>query len=118
MTKAKVISVSVEDRPGTVAATISSLADARINLLSVFGWAPQRILQLVVDDPEAAADVLKQHGIAFEEGEAEIAEMANTPGALHAYLTELARDGVNLRSLSGFGGGNGERSYVIWTAEK
>jgi hypothetical protein len=118
MTKAKLISVAVEDRPGTVAATISSLADAKISVLSVFGWAPQGILQLVVDNPEAAVDVLKQHGIAFEEGEAEVVEMADKPGMLHAYLTELANDGVNLRSLSGFGGGNGERSYVIWTAEK
>jgi hypothetical protein len=116
--KAKLIKLSVEDKPGAVAKVLAALADANINILSIFGWAPRGILQLIVDNPKKAVSALKTHGIAVEEDRAEFVELANKPGALHAYLSKLAKKGVNLRTLSGVGGRSGRTSYIVWTAEK
>ena len=80
MAKAKMIVLSVEDRPGTVADAIAALAEAKVNILSVFGWAPQGVLQIVVDNPRKAISSLKKLGISCTEGKAEIVEMPNKPG--------------------------------------
>lgn len=115
MAKAKMIVLSVEDKPGTVADAIAALAEAKVNILSVFGWAPQGVLQLVVDNPRKATTALKKLGISCTEGKAEMIEMPNKPGTLHAFLTKLAKKGVNLRSLSGFGSKSGRKSFLVWT---
>ena len=117
MSSAKLLVLSVQNRPGAVADALAALSEAGIGLRSILGWAPQNVLQLVVTDPAAAGDVLAGHGIAFTEHDAQIVELANQPGALHTYLAALARDFVNLRSLSGFASADGQVSYVVWTAE-
>ena len=40
MAKAKQLIISVEDRPGSIATAIKSLAAAKINILSILGWNP------------------------------------------------------------------------------
>lgn len=117
MAKAKLIVLSVEDKPGTVAAAIASLAEAKVNILSIFGWAPQGQLQIIVDNPRRAFKTLAKLGISCKEEQAEVVELPNKPGSLHGYLTKLAKKGVNLRSLSGFGSKTGRKSYLVWTAE-
>ena len=117
MSNAKLLVLSVQNRPGAVADALAALSEAGIGLRSILGWAPQNVLQLVVTDPATAGEVLAGHGIAFTEHSAQIVELANQPGALHTYLAALARDSVNLRSLSGFASADGQISHVLWTAE-
>ena len=117
MSSVKLLVLSVQNRPGAVADVLAALSDAGIDLRSILGWAPQNVLELVVTDPAAAGEVLAGNGIAFTEHDAQIVELANQPGALHTYLAALARDFVNLRSLSGFASADGQVSYVVWTAE-
>ena len=117
MSNAKLLVLSVQNRPGAVADALAALSEAGIGLRSILGWAPQNVLQLVVTDPAAAGEVLAGRGIAFTEHDAQIVELANQPGALHTYLATLARDSVNLRSLSGFASADGQASFVVWTAE-
>src|SRR5438874_818902 len=59
MAKAKQLIISVEDRPGTVAAAIKSLAAAKINILSILGWNPSGVVQLITDNPRAAKKALE-----------------------------------------------------------
>ena len=118
MTQAKLIVLSVENKPGAVATAIGALAEAEVNLLSIFGWSPQGVLQVIVDNPAKATAVLDRLGIAWSQEQAEIAELPNKPGALHTYLADLATKGVNLRSLSGFASADDQKSFVVWTAEK
>ncbi len=117
MSNAKLLVVSVQNRPGAVADALAALSEAGIGVRSILGWAPQNVLQLVVTDPTMAGEVLAGQGIAFTEHDAQIVELANQPGALHTYLAALARDSVNLRSLSGFASIDAQVSYVVWTAE-
>ncbi len=117
MAKAKQIVIKVEDRPGTVAAAIAALAEAGVNIMSIYGSSPQGDLQLVVDNPRKAAKALAAAGTAYSEAKAEVVELPNKPGSLHAYLQKLARKGVNLRSISATSSKGARKSVVVWTAD-
>lgn len=117
MAKAKLIVIKVEDKPGTVAAAIAVLSAAKVNIETIFGYGPQGDLQLIVDDQRKAMKALKAAGVAFSEAKAEVVEMPNKPGSLHAYLSKLAKKGVNLRSISGMSGTSARKSILVWTAE-
>src|SRR5687768_14163087 len=104
MAKAKLITLKVEDKPGTVAAALKTLSAAGINIESIFGWGPQGVLQLIVDNQRKAVKALKAAGIEYTESRADVLELPNKPGTLAAHLEKLAKKGVNLRSLSGYSG--------------
>ena len=116
MAKAKLIVIKVEDKPGTVAAVLAVLSTAKVNIETIFGHGPQGDLQLIVDKQRKATEALKAAGIAFSEGKAEVVEMPNKPGSLHAYLSKLAKKGVNLRSIAGMSGTSARKSILVWTA--
>lgn len=118
MAKAKLIVLKVQDKPGTVAAATAALSEAGINILSIFGWGPEGVVQLVVDNPRKAMKALAAAAIEHSEAKADMVEMPNKPGSLHAYLQKLAKKGVNLRSLSGMSSKSGRKSIVVWTAEE
>lgn len=117
MAKAKLIVLKVQDKPGTVAAATGVLAEAGVDILSIFGWAPQGVVQLMVDNPRRALKALTAAGIAHTEATAERVELANKPGSLHTYLKKLAKKGVNLRSISGTSPKTGDKSVLVWTSE-
>lgn len=100
MAKVRLIVLNVKDKPGAVAEAIRSLAEAGVNVRSVFGWAPDRVVQLTVDDMRKAARALRASGTDFVEAKAEVVELADKPGTLHAYLAKLAKKGMNLRSIA------------------
>ena len=117
MAKAKLITIPTEDRPGSVAEGIRSLADAGVNIVSILGWNPQNLMQIVTDNPRKAMKALTAANIAFTEETAEIAELPNKPGTLVAYLEKLAKKGVNLHSLSASTSKGARKAVVVWTAE-
>ena len=117
MAKARLIVLDVQDKPGAVASAVAVLSEVGINIVSIFGWGPQGVVQLVVDNPRKAMKALTQANITHSEAKAEMAEMPNKPGSLHAFLAKLAKKGVNLRSISGTAGKPGGKSVVVWTAD-
>jgi len=58
-----------------------------------------------------AAKALRASGTDFVEAKAEVVELADKPGTLHAYLAKLAKKGVNLRSIAASDG-----KTLVWTA--
>ena len=117
MAKARLIVLDVEDKPGAVAAAAAVLSEAGINIVSIFGWGPQGVVQLVVDNPRKAMKALTAAGVAHSEAKAEMAEMPNKPGSLRTFLAKLAKKGVNLRSINGTSAKSGRKSVVVWTAD-
>lgn len=117
MAKSKLILLKVQDKPGTVAEATGVLAEAGVNILSIFGWAPQGIVQLTVDNSTKALKALKAAGTPHSVATAERTELRNAPGSLHAYLTKLAKKGVNLRSIAATSAKSGDKSVIVWTAE-
>jgi hypothetical protein len=96
--KTKLIVLDVEDEPGAVAAATTVMSEAGINIVAIFGWGPEGVVQLGVDNPRKAMKALAAASIAHREVKAEMTEMPNKPGSLHAFLAKLAKKGVNLRS--------------------
>jgi hypothetical protein len=116
MAKTRLIVLKVEDKPGTVAAATAVLARAGVNILSIFGWGPQGVVQLAVDNPRKALKALAAAAVEHSEAKAEMVELANKPGSLHAYLDKLAKKGVNLRSINATSRGADRKAVVVWTA--
>ena len=116
MAKAKLIALQLEDKPGAVAAVTGVLAEAGTNILSIFGSGPEGAVRILVDNPRKAMKALTAAGIAHTEAAAEMTELANKRGSLHAHLLKLAKKGVNLRSLNATATKSGKKSLVIWSA--
>ena len=117
MAKAKQLIISVEDRPGTIAAAIKSLAAAKINILSILGWNPFGVVQLITDNPRAAKKTLEAAHLSFTEAAAEMVEIPNKPGALLELLEKLAKKNVNLRSLCATTSKAARKTTVVWASE-
>jgi hypothetical protein len=67
--------------PGAVAAATAAPSEAGVNIQSIFGWGPQGIVQLVVDNPRKAGKALAAAAIAQSEAKAETAVVSNKPGS-------------------------------------
>jgi hypothetical protein len=117
MAKAKQLIISVADRPGTIAAAIKSIAAAKVNILSVLGWNPSGVVQLITDNPRAAKKALDAAQVSYTEGSAEMVDLPNKPGALLELLDKLAKKNINLRSLCATTSKAARKTTVVWAAE-
>jgi hypothetical protein len=111
MAKVKLITLNVKDKPGSIADAIQALAEAGVSVRSVFGWGPDGVVQLTVDDSRKATKALRASGAEFSAAKAEVVELVDKPGTLHAYLAKLAKKGVNLRSIASSDG-----KTLVWTS--
>jgi hypothetical protein len=98
------LTVSVEDRPGTLAGIGEALGRAGVNIegFAGVGVEGRGVIHLLVADPAAARRALEEAGIKVE-GEAEAividwAADADRPGALGELARKVADAGVNIRA--------------------
>ena len=101
MAKTNQLTISIANRPGTVAEVARVLADAKVNLLACVGVAhgDGGTVHVVVDSAARARKALNAANIAYTESAAEQYELSNKPGALADCLEKLAAKGVNLTSI-------------------
>ena len=100
MAKVKQITVSLENRPGTLAHMAKVLADAKVNITALLNSTSgtQGSAQVVVDNVNKAKKALGAAGLSYTEGTLEQVELANKPGALAELTGKLAKKGVNIDS--------------------
>lgn len=98
------LTVTVEDRPGTLADIGEALGRAGVNIegLAGFGVEGRGVIHLLVADAAAARRALEEAGIEVE-GEADAivldwAADADRPGALGEVARKVADAGVNVRA--------------------
>jgi hypothetical protein len=67
MPKAKHLTVSIENRPGTLASVGNALGDAKVKILAFLSIASgvEGHVQLVVDDVKKAEDALEDAGFSY-----------------------------------------------------
>jgi hypothetical protein len=101
----KDLTVSLEDRPGTLADLGEALGKAGVNIEGICGIGVEGrgITHLLVEDAAKARQALEAAGIKVE-GEADpiVADMtrdADTPGALGKAARAVANAGVNIQAL-------------------
>jgi hypothetical protein len=101
----KDLTVSLEDRPGTLADLGEALGNAGVNIEGICGLGVEGrgIIHVLVEDAAAARKALEGAGIKVE-GEAdpivaEVAGSADKPGELGRMARAIANAGVNVQAM-------------------
>jgi hypothetical protein len=119
MARTKQFTVTVENRPGAVAAIAKTLGNAKVNILALLGTAQgtSGAVEIVVEDPRRAKKALDEAGVTYRESTAEEYELQNKPGALAQCLDKLAAKGVNLNSICATAAKGGKKAVLVYTVE-
>lgn len=100
MAKAKQLTVSCENRPGTLAHVARVLGDAKVNILAfrVAATDGEGSVQLIVDNVDKAKKGLEGAGLSYAEADVLHVELPNLPGALGSFTGKLAAKEINITS--------------------
>ena len=100
----KQISVFMENRAGRLEEITGILARAGINIraLSLADTSDFGILRLIVNDPEKAANILKQNAFTVRENEVIATEVDDKPGGLHEILNLFSKAGISIEYMYAF----------------
>ncbi|MFA5843538.1 MAG: amino acid-binding protein [Coriobacteriia bacterium] len=92
------LSVFIENKSGRVSEVTDVLGVAGVNIrgFSISDTADYGILRLVVDKPEEAAVLLKEHGFTVKETSVICILLPDQPGGLAGVLKVVAGAGVNI----------------------
>ena len=97
--------ISVDDRPGGLAAIGEALGNAGVNIEGAcgVGLGDRGVIHVLVEDASAARSALEGAGLMIEaEAEPLIGDVAgdvNTPGTLGRMARAIADAGVNIKAL-------------------
>jgi hypothetical protein len=93
------ITVTLQNKPGTLAQLCSTLRDAGVNISAVVASEirGRGKVRLLVDSPDKAKDALKAAKIRFSEEEAIAIELDNRRGALGEVAEKLAQAKINIK---------------------
>ncbi len=96
------ISLTLPNRPGTLAGVARALAKERINLaaIGVDSSAGTGRVRLVVNDPERAVELLRAAGYEPEVRDMLVVRMEDRAGSFLRVLEVLAKEKVNLQSVA------------------
>lgn len=111
----KELSVTLEDKPGTLAKLTEALGAAGVNIETFFvAPGPKSNCRIVVDDAAAARKAIEGAGYRVEnERDALAVELDDQAGALGRVARKLANAQVNIESAYVAGGGNGKKKKKI-----
>ena len=117
MAKTKQFTISIENRPGTVAEVARAMGNAKVNILALLGTVlgTTGTVELIVEDARRAKKALDQARLAYRETNVEEHELPNKPGALAEALEKLAAKGVNLNSIHATAAKGGKKAVVVYT---
>ena len=96
------LTVTVDNRPGTMAGATEALAQAGVNVEGIAGWGADASGQVhfLVKDQQAAQTALSDAGYTVERTRTAIfTSVANQPGVLDRYAAKLAQAGVNVEAV-------------------
>jgi hypothetical protein len=118
--KVKQLTISLENRPGTLAHMAKALADAKVNIVAI-SCSPvgaQCSAQVVVDNINRAKKVLGTAGLSYTEGMLEHIELPNKPGALAELAGRLAKKGINIDSVYATMPKSAKKAVVVLAVSK
>src|SRR5208283_4198163 len=119
MAKTKVLTITVQNQPGAVAAIAKALGNAKVNILALLGTAQGTAgtVHLLVEEAKRAKKVLDEAKLLYQETWAEQHQLANKPGALGQHLEKLAAKSVNLSSIHATAVRGKKKAVVVYTVE-
>ena len=92
------LTVSCENRPGTLAELTKILSQAKVNIVAFNAGSAGAMgyVQLIVTNPSKAKRVLKARSIPYWEERVLLVKLPNVPGALSRFVSRLADKGINI----------------------
>jgi len=98
MAKAKQLTITCENRPGTLAQLARVLGDAKVNILGFHATTAgaEGAVHLIVDNVNKAKQALDSAGLRYLETDVLLVELANVPGSLGHFTGKLAAKGINI----------------------
>ena len=114
--KVEQLSIFLENKPGGLEQVTRLLKDAGINIrtLSLADTTDFGILRLIVNDIDAAAQVLKTQGLRVSRTTVVAVEVPDRPGGLHGILEVLSGNGINVEYLYAFVEKSGQNAVIIF----
>ena len=115
MAKTTQLVLSLKSKVGVLAGISRTLADARVNILSLSAAeaAGRGKIRMTVSNPVAAKRALRKSRVRFIEEVAFAKRVRNKPGSLARLVEKLARGRVNIRSAYATTAGRGGATVVI-----
>jgi hypothetical protein len=101
--KAKQLSITCEDRPGTLSRLAKLLGEWDVNILAM-SCAPlgvQGTVHIIVDDVKRAKNVLDREHVSYTEQDVLHVELENLPGCLGEFAGKLAEQNINITTAYG-----------------
>lgn len=110
----KQLSVFLENKLGRLNRVSEVLGEAGINMVafSVADNSDFGILRVVVQEPERALEVLKQHHFAVSLTDVVCLHIGNCPGTLASVLKVLEKEGVYIEYMYAFAEGEDARIVI------
>jgi hypothetical protein len=98
MAKAKEFTVTIEDKPGALGRCFLALAERGVNILAFQSYVEDResLVRFLVDNPDAAKQVLGTLRVIFEEAEVAVARLPHQPGELARATSLLGEQNINV----------------------
>lgn len=116
----KQISVFLENKSGRLAEVAQILGDSGIDIsaLSIADTTDFGILRLIVNKPEQAEQVLKEHGLTVSCTNVIAIAIADRPGGLAEALAVLNRESIGIEYMYAFVGKTADEAMVILRVEE
>ena len=114
------LSVFLENRAGQLSGVTELLAANHIDMqaLNIAETADYGVLRLIVDMPQRAAGLLREHGFIVRETPVVLAPVSDKPGGLNAVLSNIAAADIDIEYMySGMGQKNGLAYMIFRVAE-
>ncbi len=98
MPTTKEFSIQIEDRPGTLGKFCRALADKGVSILAFQSYSSEgkSVVRMVVDNPNAAKNVLKTESQSYTEAEVAQAKLPIRPGELARAASRLGEANINI----------------------
>jgi hypothetical protein len=110
------ISIFLENRKGRLYEVCSLLGKNKINIraLTVAESEEFGILRIVVDKPEAAAQILKRNGFVASLTDIVAVEVDDRPGGLASILKIFSQSNINVEYMYGFVEKKSDRALLVF----
>ena len=116
----KQISIFVENKFGRLSSIIEVLGKNNIDIsaLSIADTTDFGILRIIVDKPEEAVIVLKEHGVAVKCTDVIAVTIDDTPGGLSKVLAKLTENNITIDYMYAFVGKKEGKALMVVKTDK
>ena len=114
------LAVFLENRPGKLETVTKILAEAGINIrgITMASEGEFGVLKILVNDPKAAHDALREHHFTVSERTVVVALIDDRPGGLHEMLETLSSNRINIEDCYGIAFEEGHRAAIVMDIER